>query len=488
MVNISTLKSEILDNILTKLLEPDGYPSFETELEMDDDGINLWDMDYNYFPNVALYRLLFVCKPWYKVVQRRLYRSIALGSDEPEFESHDDEDDSEGEEDYSEDEDDEDDEDNAYTERHDRLLRSLQRNPQLASLVHELRLGVMHDPTPATKAYGQILSLCTNVRSVGLHGWSYHHIQDIRDALRGTRQLEKLVVHAHSLGDIQCDKFMSFDELFYYMIVYWPNLKSVLMHNDAIGEELVDWCEWRKGNGEQDDEKDEEEIEDEADGDDEDKDWEDEDEEREIPPWPFADPIKEHKLPNREVLKAIITSPPNSVCPQLREFTLREGWRPYTVHLRALSRIAPNMKTLRMAISNGTASTQEQFEEALKSWAHSLEDVIIRSAGGFGAINDAAFFRQFTALRSLRTTSALIKCSALVDAPKLERLEYILSEGDQDLRELIHALPDFKQLKRIYVRPPDYGGQKPSSHLLDGLELLCQVRGVNFRSHWSSRF
>lgn len=245
-------------------------------------------MDYNYSPNVALYRLLFVCKSWHKVVQHRLYRSIALGSNGPEFEDDDDEDDSE-EEDYPEGEDDED--DGAYAERHDRLLRTLKRNPQLTFLVHELRLGVMEDPTPATEAYGQILSLCTNVRSVDLHGWSYHHIQDIRDALRGTRQLAKLVVHAHSLCDTQCDKFMSFDELFYYMIVYWPNPKSLVMHNEAIGEELVDWNEWRKERSEeeQDDEKDEDKIEDV--GDDDDEDWEDEDEDEEevILPWPFPD-------------------------------------------------------------------------------------------------------------------------------------------------------------------------------------------------------
>lgn len=146
------------------------------------------------------------------------------------------------------------------------------------------------------------------------------------------------------------------------------------------------------------------------------------------------------------------------------------------------------MKILRMTISNGTASTRKHFEEILKVWAHCLEDVIIRSRGGLGAIDDAAFVGQFTALRSLRTTSTLIKCSTLANTPKLERLEYIRSEGDQDLNELLHVLPNLKQLKRLHVGPSDYDNQKPSSRLLDGLELLCQAKGINFSSHWHSRF
>ncbi len=86
------------------------------------------ELDYckslNHFsPNFPLYPLLFVCKEWHAIVERRLYASVSLGSDR------------------------------AATDRNERRMEiigkdvckrfcdTVRDNPRLASLVRELRLG-----------------------------------------------------------------------------------------------------------------------------------------------------------------------------------------------------------------------------------------------------------------------------------------------------------------------------------------------------------
>ncbi|KLO16557.1 hypothetical protein SCHPADRAFT_204068 [Schizopora paradoxa] len=159
-------------------------------------------------PNSRLHPLLFVCKEWHDVAERRLYASISLGSIR------------------------------AVRDRNGRKLNihskdvcrrlcaTLRKSPRLTSLVRELRLGALTCDSHESENYICLLGICKNIESLDLRGCARGLTTDMKSAL-AELDLVSLKLSAYGLEDLYTgDRFMFPSELF-DLFQEWPRLESV---------------------------------------------------------------------------------------------------------------------------------------------------------------------------------------------------------------------------------------------------------------------
>lgn len=186
---------------------------------------------FEYYPQFNLAPLISVSKAWKTIAERRLYRSISIGSDfeaggyfydegvggggglenggeyqDPFFRS--------GEEIAS------------------FLHRTLEENPRLASLVNELRLATMSHIRSETKNHIAILKLCKNAQDVEILGYNGYELVDLQDVLRA-RSIRSLTVSRYGLRSMEGSGFCSLRQLL-AMMAGWPRLTKMYLYPHTL--------------------------------------------------------------------------------------------------------------------------------------------------------------------------------------------------------------------------------------------------------------
>lgn len=443
---------ELIDKIVGTVLEPTKTP---LQIHFLAYGPNShWDIYPGkvYLPRTILHPFLLVNRTWHGVVERHLYHSVGIGDElrlrlPGELPSLDC--------DHKTDEPD------TKQARCICLIRTLEHNPYLASVVRELHIrSVRGGDEMATNI--RLIGLCPNIRCIDLFGWNSRSISRLMDALRGVRQLEVLILNGGGAGAL----WYLTEELFYHIIMFWPNLTTFVTRSGVCSNNLRDR-----------ETRDDTEVDEDNEG-------------REAVSWRAAgaeegEPsTKEFVPPSNYTLRNIMSSPPLSSCSHLQYFRLDILDRIPTRHLRALSRIAPRMKDFQaqLHLEGNSEIEREDICEALRTWASTLETAALSSndAPTFEPISDNSLIEQLRSLHTLHIDSGIISLFTLAYAPVLERFTCWLKFRDSDA--FIWALPDYRRLKEVEVHRLGYSASRVAQDkpVLDALKLLCAMRGLSY--------
>lgn len=168
-----------------------------------------------FLPKLRLYPLLFVCKEWHAVAERRLYASVSLGSPKTVLDEDEDEIEIEGE------------------EICDVFYETVSENPRLASLVRELRLGTKNHTREETEQHIELIKLCENVDRVEISGYNGYLLDELKEVLAKKESLVSLSVSRYGLRDQEGDWFCTRSGLIKYMLK-WPRLEKIYMENKTL--------------------------------------------------------------------------------------------------------------------------------------------------------------------------------------------------------------------------------------------------------------
>lgn len=162
-------------------------------------------------PNYNLYSLLFVCKAWYPIALRHLYRSVAIGVN------------SRGTSDGC-----------AAGLFH----RSLALKPQLAEGVRFLALqsslNTTYHPEIHPQTYVAIIGLCVKVTT--LEFWNYDgDLSGLYTAISGLTLLESLTYALSRLDRHDAHRnFSTFSSDVHMLMPNWPHLRSLYLLSDSV--------------------------------------------------------------------------------------------------------------------------------------------------------------------------------------------------------------------------------------------------------------
>ncbi|KAH8112921.1 hypothetical protein DFH11DRAFT_1744725 [Phellopilus nigrolimitatus] len=168
-------------------------------------------------PEAMLFPLLRVCRTWYPVAERRLYRSISIGEDT-----------------------------SMYTKNRGwfmvntgkriarKLIETLE-NPRLAALVHELSLATSYfrDDRILTGFYIKLISMCPKLAHIRINGFSKDLRDELKEELTGKKNLISLRISKYSREGGQNDFFCDTVELI-GMMAHWPRLEIVSFGGDTL--------------------------------------------------------------------------------------------------------------------------------------------------------------------------------------------------------------------------------------------------------------
>lgn len=443
---------ELIDKIVETVVEPTKTP---LQLHFLAYGPNShWDIYPGnvYFPRKILHPFLLVNRTWHGVVERHLYRSVGIGGElqlrlPGEFPSLN--------RDHKTDEPD------TKQARCICLFRTLEHDTYLASVVRELHLRSVCGGDEMTTNI-RLIGLCPNVRCIDFFGWNSPSIPRLMDALRGVRQLEVLILNGGGAGPL----WYLMEELFYHIIIFWPNLTTFVTRSGVCSNSLRDW-----------EPRDDTEVDEDSEG-------------REAVSWRAAGaeeggPSSKEFVPLSDyTLRHIMSSPPLSSCSHLQYFCLDIPDCIPARHLRALSRIAPRMKDFQaqLHLEGNSETEREDVCEALRTWAPTLETASVSSndVPTFEPISDKSLMEQLCSLHTLHIDSGIISLSTLAYAPVLERFTCWLESRDSDA--FIRALPNYRRLKEVEVHRLRRSASRVAQYkpVLAALKLLRATRGLSY--------
>lgn len=206
---------EILDRIFSHLEFIYEYDE-DSETDWAD-----WNQNTDFRPQSHLFPLLFVCREWLSVAQRRLYRSVGIGGTEATHE-----DSSESSEDS--------DEQRVFQVERDicgGFYRTVNANPHFASLVRILRLRTCNPKAAHEEIfnYMQLFRICKNVESVSIliSEWSHFLPGELKIALEGKDLVELYISKDVDVGDHP--QFRSSSDIIPYMR-NWPRLRRLIAY------------------------------------------------------------------------------------------------------------------------------------------------------------------------------------------------------------------------------------------------------------------
>ncbi|KLO15622.1 hypothetical protein SCHPADRAFT_902256 [Schizopora paradoxa] len=170
---------------------------------------------HRYSPESRLYPLLFVCKEWHDIAERRLYASVSLGDEKTVVDEDGEEYEIDGE------------------EVCEMFYETVRKNPRLASLVRELRLGTLNHARKETEHHIALLKICKNVEHVEFSGYNGYLLEELKAVLGAKENLVSLMLSRYGLADKEGDCFFSTSDLFLYMLK-WPHLERIYLHNHTL--------------------------------------------------------------------------------------------------------------------------------------------------------------------------------------------------------------------------------------------------------------
>ncbi|KLO15621.1 hypothetical protein SCHPADRAFT_927105 [Schizopora paradoxa] len=176
---------------------------------------------FQYPPERRLHPLLFVCKAWHEVAERRIYASVSLGDNITVVDEDGDEDEVDGE---------------VVCEM---FYETVRANPRLASLVRELRLGTMYHAREETEHHIALLKICKNVEHVKISGYNGYVLDELKAVLGAKENLVSLTISRYGLSDREGSCFFSTSDFFHY-ILKWPKLEKIYLHNRTLGSYFDD--------------------------------------------------------------------------------------------------------------------------------------------------------------------------------------------------------------------------------------------------------
>lgn len=395
-------------------------------------------------------RLLKVCKRWKPFAERRLYRSITIGSTQPR----------------------------STAVVLVQLLTTLQHRPDLACLVQELRLLKV----PTTKIPQQhaiqvcIISACTQLSSLTLIDFAPEQrvMKMLRESLARLARLRSLVfVQRTRLGRFKGGQYglCSETDLLQWMS-RWHNIQHVVvLTNERLppswdnivaltGVPRGGWKKKRRHIYEM------------------------------IPSDAFHNPnprkakgsSKSTVTPKDDQSNDTVQQLPSF--PHLHTFSLL-----YTttsvLSLRFLRTATPSLKTLRVNLDSPPSAG---LYDALSTWAPTLEtlflDTKITDVENTFENEVIVMARQLSELRILHASSVLIPAHTLPCLTRLETLEYVVNDPShlQALIDVIPVLPSLRQCKVLCA-----AASAPHSVDMqikrDYLQELCTFWDVEFDDH-----
>ncbi len=163
---------------------------------------------YDYKSQWHLYPLLFVCKEWRDIAQRRLYFSVGI----------------EGTRSIGGD----------GSEKCGAFYETVKANPFLASLVRELRIGAFYQSGDESSRHTHILRLCHNVTRVELAGSDRRLLGELKAALAQADLAELSISHL-GRGDREGTELCTPSKVFTY-ILNWPRLRKFSAQTSSVCE------------------------------------------------------------------------------------------------------------------------------------------------------------------------------------------------------------------------------------------------------------
>lgn len=189
----SDIPPELLDRIFERCQKNRGYKTF--------------------VPQSHLHPLLLVCKNWHGVAERRLYRSISIGSDRAVQDKNGDEKVILG------------------RDLSRRLCETVENNVRISSFVRDLNLGCECIRPDESEIHVRIIRACRNVESINLRGCDASILDDLKAALAKS-DLTSLVLWGTSLqddGDFMSGEsrpMLALSEIL-TLLPNWPRLETI---------------------------------------------------------------------------------------------------------------------------------------------------------------------------------------------------------------------------------------------------------------------
>ncbi|KAI0341517.1 hypothetical protein BDW22DRAFT_1485500 [Trametopsis cervina] len=410
---------------------------------------NIWQQDL--FPSHEFHPLLFVCRSWHAVAERRLYVYITIGSKWKESTGTD-----------------------TRMVMATLLYRSLAQNPRLARLVRSLRIEGNARSEPVTPKLGdlhtKIISVCSELAGLEIRHWdtSDAGLKRFKACISRKASLESLWLYHESFTPSKY-LFESMEELLYYL-AGWPKLRIFRLQEQAA---------YRMG------------------------------------PRPRPKPKTERRnfFFRRQTIKPLkLADAYRGLLCDLASFILSTQLEFEEEHIEALAAMAPTISCLVCSVSEDSLrSCTLAWRAALSAWAPTLLNLDITTERltpppmpGFNiplndvqpALEDQRFILTQETLHQLSKVKFLQfkaptfgRPASLVHLASLERLRYISTTLD-DEAELVRVLPQLPALKTLMYRRECLQGTINSNPVVlnaarnahfKAIMEICRSKGLIFR-------
>ncbi|TFY69788.1 hypothetical protein EVG20_g3004 [Dentipellis fragilis] len=161
---------------------------------------------YNLDPSCHLTRCALVNKVWLSAARQELYSYVYL---------------------------------NTYDGLEDCLMRfweTISKSPHLALRVRTLNFGLEYVYHGVTADLAKVIASCPNLTSIRIYGLDNNALEDLVGALKSRSRLESLEISPYTFGSLECNGLCDMGT-FLGILQCWPNMRSVLVHENGLFEE-----------------------------------------------------------------------------------------------------------------------------------------------------------------------------------------------------------------------------------------------------------